>query len=137
MKARYSERIQTKGRVIIAVGSHGNEGRVLNLTVPGCLLESPLCMNRGDSIRLELFLPGPHSLSVELAVVRWINGFQFGVEFIRMEERDQRQLHQYMAQDRSEQVLKKEGTRQQFSDPGGQNWHLERYSLAGRETRSV
>ncbi len=138
MKARYSERIHAKGRVIIAVGSHVNEGRILNLTVPGCLLEGPLCMNMGDSIKLKLFLPGLHSpFSVELAVVRWINGFQFGVEFIKMGERDQRQLHQFIAQDRSDQALKKKGTRQQFSDPGGQNWHLETYSLAGRETGSV
>jgi hypothetical protein len=138
MQARYSEHIQAKGRVIIAGDFHVNEGRILNLTVPGCLLESPLCMNKGDSIKLKLFLPGLHSpFSVELAVVRWINGFQFGVEFIKMGEGDQRLLHQFIAQDRADQVLKKKGTRQQFSDPGGQNWHLESYSLAGKETGSV
>lgn len=138
MKARYRERIHAEGRVIIAVGSHVNEGRILNLTVPGCLLESPLCMTKGDSIKLKLFLPDLHSpFSVELAVVRWLNGCQFGVEFIKMGERDQRQLLQFLAQDRADQALKKKGTRQQFSDPGGQNWHLESYSLAGRETGSV
>lgn len=138
MKARYRERIHAKGRVLIAVGSRVNEGRILNLTVPGCLLESPLCMTKGNYIKLKLFLPGLHSpFSVELAVVRWINGCQFGVEFIKMDERDQRQLHQFLAQDRGDQALKKKGTRQQFSDPGGQNWHLESYSLAGRETGSV
>lgn len=49
MKARYSERIHAKRRVIIAVGPHVNEGRILNLTVPGCLLEGPLCVNKTPS----------------------------------------------------------------------------------------
>lgn len=138
MKARYSERIHAKGRVIIAVGPHVNEGRIHNLTVPGCLLEGPLCVNKGDSIKLKLFLPGLHSpFSVDLAVVRWINGCQFGVEFIKMGERDQRELHRFLAQDLADQAVKKKGTRQQFSDPGGQNWHLESYSLARREAGSV
>ena len=138
MKARYRERIHAKGRVIIAVGPHVTEGHILNLTVPGCLLESPLCMNKGDAIKLKLFLSGLDSpFSVELAVVRWINGSHFGVEFIKMGERDQRQLHRFLAQGRSDEAVQKRGTRRQFSDPGGQNWHLESYSLAGKESGSV
>jgi hypothetical protein len=135
MKARYRERIHAKGRVIIAVGSHVSEGRILDLTVPGCLLESPLSVNKGDSVQLKLFLHGLQSLfSVELAVVRWTNGCRFGVEFLKMNEKDQRQLHQLVAQGRSDRALKKKETRQRFSDPGGHNWHLDTYPLAGKDT---
>ena len=134
MKARYGERFPAKGRVIIAVGSHVGEGRILDLTVPGCLLESHISVIKGDSMQLKLFLPDlQSSFSVELAVVRWINGFQFGVEFIKMGKKDQWQLHQFVAQNRSDRFLKKD-TRHQFSDPCGQNWHLDSYSHAGKET---
>lgn len=54
-----------------------------------------------------------------------------------MGERDQRQLHRFLAQDLADQAVKKKGTRQQFSDPGGQNWHLESHSLAGKGSGSV
>ena len=131
MKARYRERIQAKGRVIIAVGCHVSEGRILDLTVPGCLLESSLGVNKGDFVRLTLFVPGlQSSCSVELAAVRWTQGGRLGLDFLKMNEKDQRQLHQFVAQDQLDRALKK--TRQQFSDPGGFNWHLDIGSHAGR-----
>lgn len=132
MHARYSERIHAKGRVLITVGKHVSEGQILNLTVPGCLIESPLSVKKGDSLQLKLILSGvKSSFDVALAVVRWTSGFQFGVEFIEMKEKDQRQLNEVIARHQPNRASKKtKGTRQQFSDPTAHNWHLESYSLA-------
>jgi PilZ domain len=132
MKPRYSERIQATFPVIITVGSLVSEGRILDLTVPGCLIESPVSVTKGDYLQLKLSLPGLNSpFSVALAAVRWTNGSQFGVEFIKMNEKEQRQLNQVMARHLSNRVLNQEAKRHQFSEPGGQNWHLDTYSLAG------
>ena len=117
MKARYSERILTNSPVTITVGSLVSEGRVLDLTVPGCLIESLVSVKKGDSLQLIIFLAGLTSpLTVTLGAVRWANGFQFGVEFIKMDEKDQRELNQVMASRQSNLALKKEGNRHQFSD---------------------
>jgi hypothetical protein len=136
MKARYSERILANSPATITVGSQVSEGRVLDLTVPGCLIESLVSVKKGDSLQLKLFLAGLTSpLTVTLGAVRWANGFQFGVEFIKMDEKDQRELNQVMARRQSNLALKKEGSHHQFSDSGGLNWHLATYS-SSEETQA-
>ena len=89
MKPRYNKRIHIQSPVIFTIGSGIGEGRVLDITVPGCLIESPISVKRGDYLQLKLFLLGLKSpIAVALAAVRWTDGSQFGVEFIRMEEKE-------------------------------------------------
>jgi len=122
MRARYSERIPAKGRVLITVGSQITEGHMLDLSVPGCLIESSISVKKGDSLQLKLFLPGlKSSFSVELATVRWTEGFRFGVEFLKMHHADQRRLEQAAAGLRSNRASKTDGPRQQFSGPTAVN----------------
>lgn len=131
MKVRYSERIPAKGRVLITVGSQITEGNILDLSVPGCLIESSVSVKKGDSLQLKLFLPGlKSSFSVELATVRWTEGFRFGVEFLKMHPDDQRRLEEAAAPLRSKRASRTEGTRQRFSGPTAVNWHLDTHSLA-------
>ena len=130
MKPRYHKRIHITSPVIFTIGPRVGEGHALDLTVPGCLIESPVSVKKRDYLQLKLFVPGLASpVAVALAAVRWTNGFRFGVEFIKMEEQEQRQLNHVMARHLSNRTLKQEWTRHQFSEPGGQNWHLETYSL--------
>ena len=131
MQARYSKRIPAKGRVLITVGSHVTEGQVLDLSVPGCLIESSVTVKKGDSLQLKLFLPGvKSSFSVELATVRWTEGFRFGVEFLKMHHADQQRLEHAAAPPGLNRASKAEGTRPQFSGPTAVNWHLDTHSLA-------
>ena len=125
MKARYGERIHAKGPVIITVGSLVSEGRIQDLSVVGCLIESPAFVKRGYSVQLQLCRHDPKSsFDVALAVVRWSNGCQCGVEFIKMTQKDQRQLNQIMVRHLPNRALSKVEKQQQFSDGGGINWHL-------------
>lgn len=120
MKARYSERIAANVPVSITMGSLVWKGRILDLSIVGCLIESTVSVKKGDSLQLRLSLPGlESSFSVALAAVRWTSGSQFGVEFIKMNERDQRQLNQVMARHLSKRALQQEGKRHQFTEPGG------------------
>jgi hypothetical protein len=83
MKPRCHKRIQIEATVTFTIGSRVGEGRALDISVPGCLIESPISVKEGDYLQLEVFLPRLTSpISVALAAVRWTNGSQFGVEFI-------------------------------------------------------
>jgi hypothetical protein len=130
MKPRYRQRIAVKIPVMFTVGAHIGEGRVLNLTIPGCLIESPVTVQKGQSVQLKLHLPGlKRPLAVSLAVVRWTNGKQFGVEFIKMDESQRVLLNRFMAQHLSDLAPMKT-KHHAFSEPGGKNWHLETYAIA-------
>src|SRR5262249_28913742 len=98
MTRRYSERIEVNCRSIFTMGSMVGEGEVLDLSNPGCLIESTALVNKGESMHLKIFLRGPKApLTIDLAVVRWTNGSRFGVEFIKMSEVDRAQLTSFLA----------------------------------------
>ena len=95
---RYSERIPVNSPVVFTMGSMVGEGQVLDLTNPGCLIQSKACLKKGETLHLKMFLPDAKSpLTVALAVVRWAHGSRFGVEFIKMTEHDRAQLTRYIA----------------------------------------
>lgn len=100
MKPRYRERIALRSLVTFTMGSQTGKGRILDLTSPGCLIESSVAVQKGQSLQLNIFLlPGLESpLSILLGVVRWTNGKQFGVEFIKMDEQNRLTLNRLMAQ---------------------------------------
>ena len=93
--ARLAERLGLCGSVsIIANGRHVGEGRTLDVSKQGCLVESPALVKAGDHIQLRLFLPETRPfVSVSLAVIRWTHGLRFGVEFMELEESNQDRLH--------------------------------------------
>jgi hypothetical protein len=81
---------------------------VLDLTLPGCLIESSIAVEDAQSLQLELFLPGLRfPVSITLGVVRWTKGKRFGVEFIKMHESQQRILQRFVAQNCAEGSIQK------------------------------
>ena len=99
MTRRYGERVTVNCRSIFTMGSMVGEGEVLDLSNPGCLIESTALVNKGASVHLKIFLRGPKlPLTIDLAVVRWVNGSRFGVEFIKMSEVDRARLTSFLAE---------------------------------------
>jgi hypothetical protein len=93
MVTRYGPRVPVTANVLLAGDRTSCDGRVLNMSTPGCLIE---CMHRlrvGDYVQLRILLPD-HSapVNVPLAVIRWVNGKRAGVEFIRSSKVDQHRL---------------------------------------------
>ncbi len=130
MKPRYSQRVQLKSPTIFSIGSLVGQGQVLDLTIPGCLLESPLPVKVGDCMPLKLVLPGNRlPLCVSEGVVRWVNGIRCGVEFVKMSENDRQQLNQFVTRHLSRSATKPPGEGQKCSEAGGYNWHLKTHSL--------
>lgn len=93
MVARYGPRVPIVGQAVLA-GSHAScEGRVLDLSVPGCLIECSHRLHVGDYVRLRVSLPdGGAAMTVLLAAVRWVCANRVGLEFIRSSIGDQHRL---------------------------------------------
>jgi hypothetical protein len=67
------------------------EGRALDISTSGCRASSSVALQVGGVLRLSLFLPDHNwPLRVDEAIVRWVNGQQFGLEFtsIRLAQRE-------------------------------------------------
>ncbi|MBX3235494.1 MAG: PilZ domain-containing protein [Nitrospiraceae bacterium] len=93
MKSRYSQRATVKCTCSFSCDGILSQAQVVNLSVPGCLLKTRLKLKVGQSLLLRLAFAGTQTpLHVTLAVVRWVNGAEAGVEFIRMSEADQIRL---------------------------------------------
>lgn len=98
MQTRYSQRVSVDCSVMFAGENVVGEGRILDLSLPGCLLESSKQMTAGQYIQMSLFLPDRATpLNVALAAVRWVDGSKLGVEFIRTSKEEQRRLEHFVA----------------------------------------
>lgn len=99
MESRYSTRVPVECSVVFAGDALIGEGRVIDVSLPGCLMESQEDVKVGDYVRLKLSLPDQKPpITVPLAVVRWAEGNRVGVEFIRSSEDDQVRLTRFVRQ---------------------------------------
>ena len=70
------------------------EGRLVDLTREGCRVKSDIRVPPGTEMELRINLPDHDLLiDVELAVVRWANEGEFGLEFVRMRSEAQELLN--------------------------------------------
>ena len=93
---RYRARKKATCKVTLSCGTRGGEGQVLDLTVPGCLLETALVLERGQPVQLRVYLDKQRLMRVDLGVVRWAQDGKAGIEFIRMAGDDQLRLRFYV-----------------------------------------
>ena len=61
------------------------EGVLTNLSLKGCSILCDREVLCGSEVRVSMLLPNQtQALSIELGTVKWVQGDQFGVEFLRM-----------------------------------------------------
>ena len=105
MNPRLYPRAVVQGSAVFTVDGIIGEGQVLDLTLPGCLVDSPLSPNKGDSLTLCLDIPHVGALfNIARGVVRWVQGSRFGVEFIEMDLRERFQYNAFIDTLLDEQV---------------------------------
>ena len=93
MNNRYSLRTPVKCVVMFSADGVVGEGRVVNLSVPGCLIATSNKLKVGQYLHLQLrFSDGHAPLRIALAAVRRIEGVLAGLELIRMSDEDQLRL---------------------------------------------
>ncbi len=129
MKRRYLKRASVRGSVIFTAAGLTGEGRILDLTVPGCMVESDLSPQKGDCVTLRMFIPQfGATFNVSMGVVRWVKSGRFGVEFIAMKQKDRLRYNLCV----SKCLRGNTSTPKTYSNqPGTVNWHLKEYSLSG------
>jgi hypothetical protein len=98
IECRSSKRLALQCSIIVATGVQTGEGRVLNVSKTGCLVEAPILIKAGDYLQMRLFVPHTDiSMCVSVAIVQWALGFRFGVEFIEVDEQHRTRLHHFLA----------------------------------------
>ena len=61
------------------------EGILTNLSLKGCSVLCDREVLRGSDVRVSVLLPDQRTaLSIELGTIKWVQGEQFGVEFLRV-----------------------------------------------------
>jgi PilZ domain len=79
--------------VVFTSESSVGEGTIVNVSIPGCAIQSRKRVQPGSYLEMRVLVPDTTSpLHVGLAKVRWSEGRRFGVEFIRMPGEDQIRL---------------------------------------------
>ena len=94
MTRRYSAQNAATGKVTLSSGVRIRDGHVIDLTVPGCRLQSTLMLQVGKSVQLRVQVEGRKPLRIDLGVGRGVQDNTAGIEFLRMSEEDQFRLRQ-------------------------------------------
>jgi hypothetical protein len=93
---RYSARKKSSCKATLSSGTKVGEGQVLDLTVPGCLLETAFPLEPGQSVQLRVHMDHKRPMRIDLGVVRWAKDGKAGIEFILMAGDDQLRLRFYV-----------------------------------------
>ncbi len=86
---RQTLRIPIRIPAIFSSGYGLGEGIVVNISTPGCAIESTKALRVGDYVRLNVYLPDERLLRNVRAAVRWAQGRRFGVEFLGLSEEEE------------------------------------------------
>lgn len=72
-----------------------SQGTITNLSLGGCSIESKVTLTNKSNLVLQIPLPNSQApLQIDRAVVRWVRGNSFGVEFEQIPQADMDRLHQ-------------------------------------------
>ena len=86
MEQRKNLRFHVKFRSSFSsIGIVGGEGSLVDLSIRGCRIESLTDVQPGASLEVRIAAIEHESpIKIQQALVRWIRGRQFGVEFVTM-----------------------------------------------------
>ena len=96
MKSRDNPQRPLTGRVVLTSGSRDWEGRVRDLTVSGCRVETLYPLDPGQNVQLRMHVTGHPSVRIDAGMVRWATEWEVGIEFVRMTKEEQLRLRGYI-----------------------------------------
>ena len=95
-KREYS-RVRAQFSLLFKNKDTDGKGRLVDLSIRGCAFESDIPLIKGDILQVTLKMPdGRPPLEIEAAVVRYAQGIRFGMEFLRMQDRAEKALRQFV-----------------------------------------
>jgi hypothetical protein len=93
-------RVQFRGLFSTGVSMVGGEGFLQDLSHYGCRMESDISLQPGTELELCFFYGSREAvpIRVELAMVRWAKGQEFGVKFLRLQSHEEARLRHVIAE---------------------------------------
>ena len=94
MELRKTARLRVEFRSAFSGEHIEGEGKVLDLSMDGCRIESDMSVQKDDVLALRIHAPQfDYPIQIEQATVRWTKGKEFGLEFMRVFPDGLKQLH--------------------------------------------
>ena len=91
-------RYQVEFPATLFAGDHAGIGIVYNLGMGGCKIVSDLGVRRNALLAMHLQIPEQTmAIAIQAARVQWTLEFEFGVEFLELQELERTRLEQFLA----------------------------------------
>lgn len=95
---RQQPRFTSQFRSTISGGQGEGQGRTLDLSAGGCMIETDLSVAVGAVLECRIYVPGlDWPLRINEAQVRWVKGNTFGIQFIKLHPDEEAKLKQVIA----------------------------------------
>jgi len=95
---RQQPRFTSQFRSIISGGQGEGQGRTLDLSTGGCMIETDLPVGVGASFECRIYVPGlDWPLRIDEAQVRWVKANIFGIQFTKIQPDEETKLKQVIA----------------------------------------
>lgn len=87
---RNQPRFTTQFRSTFSGGQNEGDGRMLDLSIGGCKIDSGMVVSQGDKFECRLHIPDlDWPIMIDEAIVRWVEGKTFGLAFTHIRSREQ------------------------------------------------
>ena len=94
MELRETPRFRVEFRSAFSGEHIEGEGKMLNLSMDGCKIESDMSVQKDNVLALRVHVPQfAYPIQVEQAAVQWTKGKEFGLQFIRVLPEGLKLLH--------------------------------------------
>ena len=95
MEKRQQPRFTSQFRSTISGGQGEGQGRTLDLSAGGCMIETDLPVVVGASFECRIYVPGlDWPLRIDEAQVRWVKANTFGIQFVKIQPVEEAKLKQ-------------------------------------------
>jgi hypothetical protein len=95
---RKNQRFQASVPVLYQGAQVAGEGMVKDLSLNGWQIRGNENVTVGMELVLRVFLPGePEPLRIDLAIVQWVKGLEFGVHFDSLPRHSMKRIEQIIA----------------------------------------
>jgi PilZ domain len=98
LEKRQQPRFTSQFRSTISGGQGEGQGRTLDLSVGGCMIETDFPVAVGASFEFRIYVPGlDWPLRIDEAQVRWVKANTFGIQFMKVKPDEEEKLKRVIA----------------------------------------
>jgi hypothetical protein len=98
LEKRQQPRFTSQFRSTISSGQREGQGRTLDLSVGGCMIETDFPVAVGASFEFRIYVPGlDWPLRIDEAQVRWAKANTFGIQFMKVKPDEEEKLKRVIA----------------------------------------